>query len=73
ETERQLMSVIPRKNWRDAHHWLIFHGRRVCHARKPDCAACALKPDCRYMQPQKRKQAAVTAAKGTDARETSNV
>jgi len=48
ETERQLQTVIPKKNWIAAHHWLIFHGRRVCHARKPDCAHCALLPDCRY-------------------------
>ena len=47
-TERQLQTVIPRKNWIAAHHWLIFHGRRVCHARKPDCAHCTLLPDCRY-------------------------
>lgn len=47
-TEEQLMRVIPKADWIAAHHWLIFHGRRVCHARKPDCAACALLPDCRY-------------------------
>lgn len=47
-TEEQLMRVIPKKDWIAAHHWLIFHGRRVCHARKPECAACALLPDCRY-------------------------
>ncbi len=50
ETERQLMAVIPRKNWIDAHHWLIFHGRRVCHARKPECDRCALRPDCRFVR-----------------------
>ncbi len=58
ETERQLMSVIPRRDWRDAHHWLIFHGRRVCHARKPACGACALLPDCRFMQPNTSDQTA---------------
>lgn len=47
-TEAQLMRVIPRGDWIAAHHWLIFHGRRVCHARKPACEACALQPDCRY-------------------------
>lgn len=47
-TERQLQAAIPRKNWIAAHHWLIFHGRRVCHARKPDCAHCPLIPDCWY-------------------------
>lgn len=47
ETERQLTSLIPMEDWRDAHHWLIFHGRRVCHSRKPDCGHCTLKPYCR--------------------------
>jgi endonuclease III len=50
ETERQLMRVIPRRNWIDAHHWLIFHGRRVCHARNPACGECALTPECRYVR-----------------------
>ena len=35
ETERQLMKAIPKSDWRDAHHWLIFHGRRVCKAQAP--------------------------------------
>lgn len=47
ETERQLMKNIPMEDWIDAHHWLIFHGRRVCHSQRPDCANCALKPLCR--------------------------
>lgn len=46
QTERQLMEVIPKSDWSDAHHWLIFHGRRVCHARKPDCANCTLTAWC---------------------------
>ena len=37
ETEKQLMQVVPREDWIAAHHWLIFHGRRVCAARKPAC------------------------------------
>ena len=48
ETERQLQRVIPRTDWISAHHWLIFHGRRVCHARKPACEACTLAAQCRY-------------------------
>ncbi|MBE3591246.1 MAG: endonuclease III, partial [Firmicutes bacterium] len=46
ETERQLMRRIPKKDWADAHHWLIYHGRRVCHARRPRCEACALADLC---------------------------
>lgn len=40
--EKQLMKVVPRGQWSEAHHWLIHHGRRICHARKPDCANCPL-------------------------------
>jgi endonuclease III len=46
ETERQLMAVIPREEWSAAHHWLILHGRRVCHARKPVCVECPLNHLC---------------------------
>ena len=40
--QKQLMEVIPKELWTKAHHMLIFHGRRVCSARKPDCEACPL-------------------------------
>lgn len=50
ETEKQLMQVIPTCNWIDSHHWLIFHGRRVCHARKPSCDNCTLHSLCAYIQ-----------------------
>ena len=46
ETEEQLMRAIPKEKWSRAHHWLIYHGRRVCHARKPACGSCALAPFC---------------------------
>lgn len=46
--EKQLMEVIPRKQWSKAHHWLILHGRRVCMARKPKCGECPLEGLCRY-------------------------
>lgn len=46
KTEEQLMAHIPREDWTDAHHWLIFHGRRVCHAQRPGCAACPLRDVC---------------------------
>ncbi|MBO4924962.1 MAG: endonuclease III [Clostridia bacterium] len=50
ETERQLMALIPESDWSQAHHWLIHHGRRVCHSQKPDCENCALKPFCRSVR-----------------------
>ncbi len=44
--ERDLMGLTPREEWVDLAHLLIFHGRRVCHARKPNCAGCAIRHLC---------------------------
>ena len=38
--ERDLMKLIPQKQWTNWSHWLIWHGRRRCFARKPDCENC---------------------------------
>lgn len=46
DTEKQLMQNIPKEDWSIAHHWIIFHGRRVCLARNPRCDICTLKPYC---------------------------
>lgn len=48
ETEKQLMKNIPRNKWSKAHHWLIWHGRRICAARKPKCDECPLSHLCSY-------------------------
>ncbi len=50
DTEKQLMQVIERTDWSLMHHCLIFHGRRVCKARKPLCDICALKEYCKYLK-----------------------
>ncbi|WP_207893919.1 endonuclease III [Tumebacillus sp. BK434] len=52
--ETQLTKRIPKAKWTDAHHWLIWHGRRVCEARKPKCEACALTPFCREFKARKK-------------------
>jgi endonuclease-3 len=44
--EHELMKLVPQKDWTLFSHWLIWHGRRRCAARKPDCAACAIRPLC---------------------------
>ena len=44
--ERGLQRAIPKEKWSDAHHWLIWHGRRVCKARRPLCETCPLAPVC---------------------------
>ena len=48
KTELQLNEAIPREMWSRAHHWLIYHGRRVCHSQRPDCGNCTLKPWCEF-------------------------
>ena len=48
EVETKLMQAIPAKYLRDAHHWLILHGRYICKARKPDCADCPVEDLCAY-------------------------
>jgi len=44
--EQGLMKTIPREKWSDAHHWLIWHGRKVCKAANPACAVCPLNQLC---------------------------
>ncbi len=47
-TEKDLMNNISEEKWSTAHHWLIFHGRKVCKARKPLCEDCVIKELCLY-------------------------
>ena len=56
KTEEQLKEAIPQEDWSKAHHWLIWHGRRVCHAQKPDCQHCPLSAVCDFFVAQKDKQ-----------------
>ena len=44
--EQDLIKLFPRDSWTDLSHWLIFHGRRRCPARKPDCPHCELQDIC---------------------------
>jgi len=46
KVEQKLMSVLPAKWKKDAHHLLILHGRYVCRARKPDCGHCVISQEC---------------------------
>jgi endonuclease-3 len=46
KVEHDLMGLIPAKEWTDFGHRMIFHGRQVCHARKPNCAGCGLRKLC---------------------------
>ncbi len=46
--EKKLLRVIPKEFLKDAHHWLILHGRYVCTARRPRCGACLIEDLCEY-------------------------
>lgn len=47
-TEKQLMKRIDKNMWSKSHHYLIYHGRRVCTARNPKCNSCILNLECEY-------------------------
>ncbi|MFY2764249.1 endonuclease III [Arenimonas sp. MALMAid1274] len=46
--EDKLLKAVPAEYRRDAHHWLILHGRYVCKARRPECPKCVIRDLCRY-------------------------
>ena len=48
EVEKRLLRLTPDEFKKDAHHWLILHGRYVCKARKPLCSECAIREWCEY-------------------------
>jgi endonuclease III len=50
EVERQLCRRIPKREWTDTHHRIIWHGRRVCDARKPKCEVCTISEFCRHFK-----------------------
>ncbi len=54
KVERDLMALFPRSSWTDLSHLLIDHGRAVCRARKADCEACFLAPECPKLLEERR-------------------
>ncbi|MBA3577726.1 MAG: endonuclease III [Sphingomonas sp.] len=74
EVEAKLEKAVPQPFRRDAHHWLILHGRYVCKARTPECWRCPVIDLCRYRPktpPPKTKPSAVrTANPGSSAAHT---
>ena len=50
KVEEGLCAALPKSEWSKAHHYLIYHGRRVCHSQRPDCENCTLKNLCNYFK-----------------------
>lgn len=48
KVEKGLCETLPKEVWSKAHHYLIYHGRQVCHSQKPACSSCTLTPWCEY-------------------------
>ena len=48
KVEEGLCAAIPKELWSKAHHYLIYHGRRVCHSQRPDCGNCTLSAWCNF-------------------------
>jgi len=46
--EKKLLKVVPKAYLKDAHHWLILHGRYTCKARKPNCPECIVRDLCGF-------------------------
>jgi endonuclease-3 len=53
EVEKRLVRLVPEEFLRDAHHWLILHGRYVCTARKPKCGECLIADLCEFPASQR--------------------
>src|SRR6267143_3632612 len=53
EVEERLLKFVPEEFRKDAHHWLILHGRYVCKARKPECPACNIRELCEFRKKTK--------------------
>jgi len=58
EVEKRLSRLTPEEFLKDAHHWLILHGRYVCKARKPDCPNCIIADLCEYRHKTESPEAA---------------
>jgi endonuclease-3 len=48
EVEQRLLKFVPERYRKDAHHWLILHGRYVCKARRPECPTCLIRDLCEF-------------------------
>ena len=67
QVEDTLVRIIPATYMRHAHHWLILHGRYVCKARKPDCAACVIADLCKSPEKTTSTPAPLVPIEAVDA------
>jgi endonuclease-3 len=67
KVERDLMELVPRRDWTMFGHRMIFHGRQVCHARKPSCETCTLAKLCPRIGVKDRSAACDTPQTETSA------
>ena len=72
EVEAKLEKIVPQPFRRDAHHWLILHGRYTCKARTPECWRCVVADLCRYTPktPPPKSKSARSASPGSSAART---
>lgn len=54
--ERDIKALFPSEVWNDLHHYMIFHGRYVCHSHSPECGRCKLTGFCRYYRENVREE-----------------
>lgn len=50
DVEHKLLEVVPKEYRKDAHHWLLLHGRYICIARKPKCSECMINDLCEFKE-----------------------
>lgn len=70
--ERDLMKLFPRERWGDVSHWLIWHGRRRCFARGPDCGNCELRHLCPSFEIPSEKTKKLLRPEGKSGRRSSS-
>ena len=58
EVERRLLKLVPKQYRKNAHHWLILHGRYTCTARKPRCGSCGIFAFCEWRERDSHKSIA---------------
>jgi len=66
EVEEKLLAVLPKEYLKDAHHWLVLHGRYICLARHPKCEKCAIADLCEYYHSLEEKKSQLTPMKNLE-------